>query len=238
MGVVRACVETLPGTDGGGIPEAWRTVFRTGVKVSAIPSECCPPWARNAVRHQIGKVSGMGRNAQRCRIGMEACGSAHHFARELTQLGHDVRLIPPQHVKAYLRGQKNDLNDARAIAEAVRAPGMRFAAIKTTAQQDLQSLVRLREGAVQSRTALVNRLRGLLGEYGIVVARGVATLRRALPEVLEAADNGLSDALRRWLNEWRQQLLGLDAHIDALTAELTLAAEGDERVKRLQTVPG
>ena len=65
MGVVRACVETLPGTDGGGIPEAWRTVFRTGVKVSAIPSECCPPWARNAVRHQIGKVSGMGRNAQK-----------------------------------------------------------------------------------------------------------------------------------------------------------------------------
>ena len=116
---------------------------------------------------------------------------------------------------------------------------MRFAAIKTTTQQDLQSLVRLHEGAVQSLTALVNRLRGLLGEYGIVVARGATTLRRVLPEVLEAADNGLSGALRRWLNEGRQQqLLGLDAHIDALTAELTLAAEGDERVKRLRTGPG
>ena len=115
---------------------------------------------------------------------------------------------------------------------------MCFAAIKTTTQQDLQSLVRLREGAVHSRTALVNRLRGLLGEYGIVAARGAATLRRVLPEVLEAADNGLSDAPRRRLNEGRQQLLGLDAHIDALTAELTRAAEGDERVKRLQTVPG
>ena len=116
---------------------------------------------------------------------------------------------------------------------------MRFAAIKTTTQQDLQSLVRLHEGAVQSLTALVNWLRGLLGEYGIVVARGATTLRRVLPEVLEAADNGLSGALRRWLNEGRQQqLLGLDAHIDALTAELTLAAEGDERVKRLQTGPG
>ena len=185
-----------------------------------------------------GQVMKYFANAPRCRIGMEACASSHHWAREFARLGHEVRLIPPQHVKAYLRGQKNDLNDARAIAEAVRVPGMRFAAVKTTAQQDLQSLVRLREGAVQSRTALVNRLRGLLGEYGIVVARGVATLRRALPEVLEAADNGLSDALRRWLNEGRQQLLGLDAHIDVLTAELRRAAERDERVKRLQTVPG
>ncbi len=177
-------------------------------------------------------------NAPRCRIGLEACASAHYFGRELTRLGHEVKLIPPQYVKAHLRGQKNDYNDARAISEAVRSPGMRFVEIKTVARQDMQSLVRLREGVIQSRTALANRLRGLLGEYGIAIPQGIGALRRAIPGVLEDAGNGLNEVFRRLLAQGQTQLGELDAHIDALTAQLAAAAREDERVERLQTVPG
>lgn len=185
-----------------------------------------------------GQVMKYFANLPCCRIGMEACASAHYFARELTQLGHEVKLIPPQYVKAYLRGQKNDYNDARAIAEAVRAPQMRFVAVKTVESQDVQSLVRLREGTLQARTALVNRLRGLLGEYGIVITKSVSALRRALPEVLEDGSNGLSDRFRHLLHQGHAQLRELDTHIEALTAELTAQAKRDDRVRRLQTAPG
>lgn len=177
-------------------------------------------------------------NLPRCRVGMEACAGAHYFARELTKLGHEVKLIPPQYVKAYLRGQKNDYNDARAISEAVCAPRMRFVAVKTPAQQDLQALARVREGVLRSRTALTNRLRGLLAEYGIVTPKGVGTLRRALPELREDAMNGLSDRFRRLLDQGRRELAELDAHIEALTDELKAAAKGDDRTQRLQTIPG
>jgi transposase len=129
-------------------------------------------------------------NHPACVVGMEACASSHYFARELRKLGHEAKLIPPQYVKAYVRGQKNDANDARAIAEALRVPSMRFVTVKTVAQQDVQSLIRLREGAINARTAAANRLRGLLGEYGLVRAKGLGALRRALPEILEDAEPG------------------------------------------------
>jgi transposase len=171
-------------------------------------------------------------NMPSCLIGMEACASSHHFARAITQLGHEVKLIPPQYVKAYRRGQKNDTNDARAIAEAVRAPQMRFVAAKTVAQQDLQALARLREGVLRSR------LRGLLAEYGIVMGQGVSTMRRTLPEVLEDKAGGLSERFRRLLRQGQQQLIELDAHVETLTAELKAAAKTDDRAKRLQSIPG
>jgi len=173
-----------------------------------------------------------------CVIGMEACASSHYFARELRQLGHTAKLIPPQYVKAYSRGQKNDTNDARAIAEAVRVPSMRFVAVKTVAQQDLQALIRLREGAINARTAGANRVRGLLGEYGLVTGKSLGALHRALPLILEDASNGLTEVFRRLLNQQRQHLLELDAHIAMLTAELTALSKQDDRVGRLQTVPG
>jgi transposase len=186
-------------------------------------------------RRQVLKHFG---NVPACVIGMEACASSHSFARALRKLGHEVKLIPAQYVKAYLRGQKNDYNDARAIAEAVRTPSLRFVAVKTVEQQDVQSLVRLREGAINARTAAANRRRGLLGEYGIVTGKGIATLRRALPEVLEDASNGLTEGFRRLLNQEWPHLLELDAHIDQLTAELTALSKQDDRVVRLQTAPG
>lgn len=171
-------------------------------------------------------------------IAMEACTSSHPFARELKKLGHEPKLIPPQYVKAYVHGQKNDYNDARAIAEAARVPSMRGVAVKTTAQQDLQALTRLREGVLRSRTALVNRLRGLLGEYGIVRAPGISAMRRALPELFSDTTNGLSERFRRLLRQGYNELIELDRHIETLTEELKAAAREDDAAQRLQTIPG
>jgi len=173
-----------------------------------------------------------------CLIGMEACASAHYWARELEQLGHTVRMIPPQHVKPYLRGNKNDYNDARAIAEAVTRPGIHFVAIKTPEQQDIQALHRQRQGAIADRTALSNRLRGLLGERGVVAPKGVNVLRRRIPEILEDGDNNLSDFYRRLLARDYQRLQELDTHIEAYTQELRIHSQQNDACQRLQSIPG
>ena len=173
-----------------------------------------------------------------CLVGIEACASAHYWARQLTALGHEVRLIPPQHVKPYVRGNKNDYNDARAIAEALVRAQMRFVEIKTEAQQDIQALHRLRERRVQERTALCNQLRGLLAEYGLILPQGIATMRRRLPELLEDAENGLSDLFRRLLAQSYRQLRQLDALIDTHGEELKRYSRQNEACQRLQTIPG
>jgi transposase len=185
-----------------------------------------------------GQVLAYFANLPPCLIGMEACASAHYWARQLKELGHEVRLIPPQHVKAYVRGNKNDYNDARAIAEAVRRPDMRFVAVKTVEQQDVQALHRLREARVGERTALCNQMRGLLAEYGIVLPQGVGAVRKRVPELLEEAGNGLSDFFRPLLADCYQQLKELDAHIDFYTQALKEHARDNDAVQRLQTIPG
>jgi len=177
-------------------------------------------------------------NLPPCRVGMEACAGAHDWGRRLQALGHAVRLLPPQHVKAYVRGNKNDYNDARAIAEATGRPGLRAVPVKTVAQQDVQALHRLRSGQVAARTALANQLRGLLAEYGIVVPQGLTALRRALPEILEDAANGLSDCFRPLLQRGQQQLRELDGHIAYYTGLIERQGREDEAVRRLQTIPG
>ena len=111
-----------------------------------------------------------------CLIGLEACASAHHWARTLAAMGHTVKLIAPQFVKPYVRGNKNDANDAEAICEAVGRPNMRFVPIKTVEQQNIQALHRIRSELVHQRTAKVNQIRGLLAEYGIAVGQGVGSL--------------------------------------------------------------
>jgi len=171
-------------------------------------------------------------------VGMEACASAHYWARELKTLGHQVKLIPPQYVKPFVRGNKNDYNDALAIAEAVTRPEMRFVSIKTPEQQDIQALHRLRERRLRDRTALCNQLRGLLGEYGLVCSRGVNTLRQRIPEILEDSDNGLSDFFRSLLSQGYQQLTELDAHIDAYTQALEAHSKRNDACQRLRTIPG
>lgn len=178
-------------------------------------------------------------NLPACVVGMEACASAHFWGRALQGLGHEVRLIPPQHVKAYVRGNKNDYNDAGTIAEAARRPDMRLVAVKIVEQQDAQALHRLRETRVAERTALCNQIRGFLAEYGIALTHGVSVLRKRLPELLEDADNGLSDFFRPLLADCYQQLQEIDAHIDFYTQALRRHAKHNEAIRRLQKkVPG
>jgi transposase len=171
-------------------------------------------------------------------VGLEACASAHYWARELSALGHRVKLIPPQYVKPYVRGNKNDYNDALAIAEAVTRPEMRFVTVKTPAQQDIQALHRLRARCLGSRTALCNQLRGLLAEYGLVLPKGVNTLRRRLPGLLADGENGLSDLFRQLLAQGYRQLQELDGHVDFYTRALLYQSRQDDACQRLQTIPG
>lgn len=174
----------------------------------------------------------------RCLVGMEACGGSHHWARELQKLGHDVELVAPQFVKPYVKGNKNDANDAEAICEAIGRPTMRFVAVKTVAQQDLQAVHRIRSELVRQRTAKADQIRGLLAEYGIVVGRRVETLRRALPELLEDAQNGLSFDFRILLEAMRQDLTYLDKRVTEMDKQLHTLANNDPAAKRLQGIPG
>jgi transposase len=173
-----------------------------------------------------------------CRVAMEACAGAHCWGRELEKLGHTVKLIPPQFVKPYVKGNKNDYNDARAIAEAATRPGMRFVSIKTVEQQDIQALHRLREQRVKERTALCNQLRALVAEYGIVMNKGVSTVRRGIPLLLEDAENELSDAFRALLARGYEQLVEIEGHIDFYTDQVKAHSRQNASVRRLQTLPG
>ncbi len=131
-----------------------------------------------------------------CLLVMEACGGAHNWARAFQALGHEVKLIAPQYVKPFVKGNKNDYNDAEAIAEAAQRSTMRFVPIKTMEQQDIQNFHRQRERIKKERTAVVNQVRGLLGEYGVIIKKGVAAVRRDLPLIIEDAENGLTSLSR------------------------------------------
>ncbi len=173
-----------------------------------------------------------------CLIGMEACASAHYWARELGKLGHTVKLMAPQFVKPYLKGQKNDANDAQAICEAMGRPGMRFVSVKSVEQQDIQGLHRVRSELVKQRTAKGNQIRGLLGEYGIVLSRRLEVLRRGLPDILEDAGNGLSGAFRGLLHGLWRDLLELGDRVEELDRQVKELARSHPDCRRLEGIPG
>lgn len=175
-------------------------------------------------------------NLSACLIGLEACGGAHHWARELAKLGHTVRLIAPQLVKPYVKSNKNDAHDAEAICEAVGRPNMRFVAVNTTEHQDLQARHRVRERYVADRTAKVNQVRGLLGEYGMVIGKGIGQVRRRLPEILEDAENGLSAEARALFSELYEEIVRLDqqvANCDRLIGRIAQASEPCQRLMQI-----
>lgn len=171
-------------------------------------------------------------------IGMEACASSHHWARELQQRGYLVRLIAAQFVKPYVKSNKNDRVDAEAICEAMSRPSMRFVAVKNTAQQDIQAAHRIREELVEQRTAKANQIRGLVGEYGLIAPIGVQQLRCALPHWLEDAENGLSDAFRVLLAGLTDDLRYLDDRIAALDERIAQSVKEDPVAQRLLALRG
>ncbi|MGC1953247.1 MAG: IS110 family transposase [Gammaproteobacteria bacterium] len=166
-------------------------------------------------------------NLEPCRVGLEACGGSNYWAREMAKFGHDVRLMSPQFVKPYVKGNKNDYNDAQGLCEAVSRPTMRFVPIKTVEQQDVQSLHRIRRSRVKARTALVNQIRGLLGEYGIVVVQGINAVRTKVPEILEDGENGLTDRFRRWLSEQYTHFQVLDEQVKHYEKEIEQLYQGE-----------
>jgi transposase len=177
-------------------------------------------------------------NLPPCLVGIEACGSAHHWARELSRLGHEVKLMPAQFVKAYVKTNKNDARDAEAICEAVRRPNMRFVAIKTVAQQELLMLHRVRQRLVIERTAKANQLRGLLAEFGIVLPQSFCALERGVPEVLADAENGLSDRLRERFSYLFSHLRELCATVREWEQEILAWHRESPLSRRLDQIPG
>nr|WP_266172218.1 IS110 family transposase [Dyella subtropica] len=173
-----------------------------------------------------------------CEIGMEACGGAHHWARELQAHGYRVKLIAPQFVKPYVKSNKNDANDAAAICEAMSRPSLRFVSVKSAAQQDLQAMHRVRASLVEQCTAKGNQIRGLVAEYGLVALKEMVSLRRVIPCWLEDADNGLSACFRRLLEGLRRDLHTLDERVAELDGQISEAAKAAADARRLQQLRG
>jgi len=177
-------------------------------------------------------------NLPACLIGLEACGGAHHWVRTFSEFGHRVKMIAPQFVKPYVKSNKNDAVDAEAICEAVQRPNMRFVPSKSIEQQDIQCVHRVRSLLVGRRTAQANQIRGLLMEYGLIIPQGINQLRKAIPDMLEDAENTLSPYFRELLRELYEEIIHFDERIAAVELKLKRISEQNEDCRRLLTIPG
>jgi transposase len=172
-----------------------------------------------------------------CTVAMEACASAHHWAREISRLGHAVRLIPPAYVKPFVKRQKNDAADAEAICEAAQRPTMRFVAPKSDGAQASALVFRARDLLVKQRTQIINALRGHLAEFGIVAAKGPAHVSK-LAQAVENSDEPVPELARPILQMLIETLHRLDEQIARLDREVAQRAKEDETARRLMTIPG
>lgn len=193
-----------------------------------------------AVRKQLkrSEMSSYFANLEPCLIGMEACGSAHHWARKLQGFGHTVKLMSPQFVKPYVKTNKNDKADAEAICEAVSRPNMRFVSVKTVEQQAILSVHRARSGFVKARTAQANQIRGLLSEFGVVIPKGIHSIMKRIPEILEDGENGLPGTMRNLLQRLTENLKEMDRQVDELEKQIQLWHRENEASRRLAEIPG
>ena len=173
-----------------------------------------------------------------CLVGMEACGSAHHWARKLESFGHTVKLMPPQYVKPYVKTNKNDASDAEAICEAVTRPNMHFVPIKSTEQQAILSLHRIRQGYVKARTAQANQIRGLLAEFGLEIPQGIGYISKRVPDILEDASNELPGILRIEIQSLLEHLNELDTRADHCEKKIVAWHKQSETSKKLEAIPG
>jgi transposase len=168
-------------------------------------------------RGQLAEFFG---NLPPCRIGMEACASSHHWGRTLERYGHTVRPMAPQFVKPYVKTNKNDAADAEAICEAVCRPNMRFVPIKSIEQQAILSVHRVRQGFVKARTAQANQIRGLLGEFGLVIPKGISHVAECVPALLEDAGNELPLAFRQLIDRLTRHMKDLDQQVRELERQI------------------
>jgi transposase len=177
-------------------------------------------------------------NLPACVIGMEACASAHHWARKLQGLGHTVRLMAPQFVKPYVKTNKNDIADAEAICEAVSRPNMRFVPVKSVEQQSVLSLHRVRQGFVKARTAQANQIRGLLGEFGLVMPRGILNVAKRVPDLLDKASDELPASFRQLVTRLLCHMKELDRQVAELEAQIKAWHRSSALSQRVAKIPG
>jgi transposase len=177
-------------------------------------------------------------NVEPCLIGMEAGGGAHHWARKLQGLGHEVRLMAPQFVKPYVKSNKNDAADAEAICEAVARPNMRFVPIKNIEQQSVLALHRVRQGLVKARTAQGNQIRGLLAEFGLVIPVGLANIAKRVPELIEDASNELTGSFRLLVDRLMERLKEIDKQVKELELLIRSWHRTSDASRKLEKVPG
>ena len=194
---------------------------------------------RVVVRRQLrrGEVLGFFARLRPCLVGMEACATAHHWSRELTRLGHTVKLMPPAYVKPYVKRGKTDAADAEAIAEAVTRPTMRFVAVKSMDQQAVLMLHKVRDLLVRQRTMLINALRGHLAEFGVVTARGPAGVKAAIAE-LHGMQDSLPPLARMALHGLLDRLGAVGLEIRKVEREIVAWCRHDDASRRLMTIPG
>lgn len=186
-----------------------------------------------------GQVVPFFANLPSCAVAMEACASSQYWARVIEELGHEVKRLPAQFVTPYRRGNKTDATDAAAICEAAQRPNMRFVPNKSHDQADIQAVHRVRNGFVQGRTAVLNRARGLLGEYGIIIPQGAAHVRKHLICILDdILPTELSGLMRGLLQTLYTHLVRLEEEIEALDKQLRIICQNREECKRLMKIPG
>jgi transposase len=173
-----------------------------------------------------------------CLVGMEACATAHYWARELARLGHTVRLIPPRYAKAYVRRNKNDAADAAAICEAVSRPSMRFVQAKTEAQQAAAGIHRVREALIKQQTATMNALRALMAEFGIFAAKGHKGMDERLTIIADVADTRIPEPLRAGLVVFAKMLDTLEVQLRKVDKALADWGRSDKNTHRLCAIPG
>jgi transposase len=208
---------------------------KTWFHVVGINGQGSPVLRKKFNRTQLAEFAG---TTARCVVAMESCPGSQHWGRRFAAHGHEVRIIPAQFVKPYLKGNKNDFNDAEAIAEAASRGTMRFVPLKNAEQLELQATHRVRERFVSERTAVVNQMRALLLEHGIVVPVGRVKFEKAMPNILEDAENGLSVRMRDLLRRLRERWRALDIEVDEVTELLRTIGSQSELCQRALTVPG
>lgn len=177
-------------------------------------------------------------NLKPCLVGIEACSSAHYWAREIGKFGHEVKLIPPQYVKPYVKTNKNDSADAEAIAEAVARPNMRFVPIKSTEHHDIQSLHRVRDRFVRSKIALINELHGLLAEYGIFMPRSSSRLLSQVSMLIDPSDTSLTKFAKETFRMLYEELKRAEESIQTVERRMKNLVKDNAVCQRLQKIPG